>query len=115
MQQLPLQAPIFLVELLDLSTEDIIECDVTAYLENAIEAAYTHLANLLDQVTPEVTIDRDGELEGIAFLGPNEEQYAFITAYYLNRDAPAAEFESIRTLAAQPLSGLQAGLRAIFR
>lgn len=106
--------PAFLVELLDLESEDLYECDVTRHLQNALECVLEHLAAFEGRVTPQVTIAPDGEFEGIAFFGPQEQQLAFITGYYLERDTPSCEFEVIRELMEQPISELEVGLKAIF-
>jgi hypothetical protein len=115
MQQPTPQPQVLLVELLDLDTEDLFECDVTAHLQNALESVFVYLADYNETITPEVSIASDGELEGIAFFGPNEQQLAFITVYYLERDQPSCEFDGLRELVARPLAQLDEGLKALFR
>ena len=115
MQQLTPSQPVLLVELLDFGTEDLLECDVTLHLQNALEAVYVHLADYSQAVTPKVSLASNGELKGIGFFGPNEEYLAFISAYYLEREAASCEFEPLRNLCAQPLSNLDAGLKELFR
>lgn len=115
MQQPTLQPQVLLVELLDLKTEELFECDVTAHLQNALESVFVHLADYVGDVTPEVSIASDGELEGIAFFGSEERQLAFVTVYYLERDEPSCEFEGLRELVSRPLAQLDAGLKAMFR
>jgi hypothetical protein len=108
------KSPTLLIELFDLATEEILNCDVSARLDNALQAVYLHLAQYADTVTPQVSLGTEGELDGIAFFGPNEKHLAFITAYYLEREVPECEFDGLRDIAALPLSELDNGLKSLF-
>lgn len=103
--------PTFLIELIHQKTGDVVECDVTSYLENAIEAAYVYLKGFdSERFTPEVSYDDDGAIEGIAFFDRDGRGRAYITAYYLDRDEANNEFTAVAALAKLPIQKLESAL-----
>ncbi|MBC8737306.1 hypothetical protein F6X40_10855 [Paraburkholderia sp. UCT31] len=110
------QPPTFLVELLDSESGEIERSDVTRHLSNALEQVYLHVMEDRDaEISTEVSIDRDGELQGIHFVDQHRERRALITAYYLDRDEPEGVIDELGVIAQAALPDLQAALKRFFR
>lgn len=107
--------PVYLVELMDPHLEHIQKVDITAYLANAIEMVYAHLADFSEKVAVEVTINEaSGNLAGIVFFNEGECAISVIRAYYLQRDELDCPTQAILDLAQGPLGKLEAALNPLF-
>lgn len=93
---------VYQVEILDPLLELVRRSDVTAHLCVAVEQLREHFSLEGKAARVEVRRDRYGELEGIGFFDPNNEDLlAHITAFYLEREdcdaVPAEVREAVRT------------------
>lgn len=105
----------FLVEHLYNTTQEVAHCDVTKFLANALDSMHQYLASFPDeQFSPKVSLDDEGELEGIGFFDSKGKSRGFITVYRLDRDILEPEFEIFEKAAARPMSLLQAELSRIW-
>lgn len=108
--------PVYLAELLDTSSDEILSTDVFAKLELAVEAVYEHARTVpgLRQVSVEVSFDSDGEIEGVGIFDENEQPVAYITVYHLDRETAVATSLSIGRACRGDPSCLQAELNSTF-
>jgi len=110
-------APIYLVEILDIKSGDVTFCDVTLFLENALQTTFTCLAESLIEtaISPEVSLDTEGQLEGIGFFTLSGASCAFITVYYLDRDEVELDLDVFANIAKLPPSQIQAALISLYQ
>ena len=103
--------PTFLYELLNKETLDVTACDVTHFLSNALDAVLVYLKGFEDErFSPEVAVDENGKLEGIAFFDSQDRARAFVTVYHLEHDVVENEFVEITRIAALPSTELEEAL-----
>ena len=105
----------FLVELLDPFNGDVLECDVCAKLELAVEKVQEHFSTYpgLD-LRVEVSVDDDGELEGIGFFDSGHEIVSCVTVYHLERDDGEAQSIRVQKACRAPLNALERHLNQLF-
>lgn len=107
---------VFLVETFDTCSGVAQECDVYAKLELAVEAVYEELVQPPGcEVRVEVSLDEDGELEGVGFFDRGYAMLACITVYRLERENDSAVRGNIADACRGPVADLEAGLARIFR
>lgn len=107
---------VFLVELLDAVSGELLEADVCARLESAIERVYWHLAEYKDSlVSVDVSYDDENALEGVAFFTESQEMLACISVYRLDRDTQEPEVAEIADACNANPADLQTSLNRIFR
>lgn len=108
--------PTYLIELMDPHLGNVVRVDVTAYLENAIQLVFSHLADFHEPVEVEVTIDpASGHLSGIVVFSEEEQAISVIRAFYLERDEVECEKPDILDMVGQPLSKLEPKLNQLFK
>lgn len=107
---------VFLVETFATDSADADECDVYARLELAVEAVHEWLAQTPGRkVRVEVSVDEEGELEGVGFFDDSYAMLACVTVYRLERESGSAVSRDISHACRGPASQLEARLADIFR
>ena len=107
---------VFLVETFAADPSDVDECDVYARLELAVEAVHEWLAQTPGRkVRVEVSVDEEGELEGVGFFDDSYTMLACVTVYRLERESGSAVNRNISQACRGPASQLETKLKEIFR
>ena len=109
-------SPTYLVVLRDLQTDDIVHCDPTKYLANALQKVWLHLVTNQAEwpIKPEVTLDEDGELQGISFVDGSRLVHASIGVYYLDREEPEPDYPELTAMEHLPRRKLESALARFF-
>jgi len=106
----------YLVELFNPETGEIEETDVFAHLDTALDACYWHLRRKSAKTTqPYVSLDGDGELEGVAFISDDDRMWACLSVFHLYRDEERSRLECLRSLADLKGAALIQGIHQNFK
>jgi len=108
--------PVYLVILRDLLTDEIERADCTRFLENAFEQVFLHLVtnNAEGPIKPEVSYDKEGELQGISFVDGSKQAHAMIGVYYLEREESVCEYPEFVEIAGLAPNRMEAALSRFF-
>ena len=105
----------YLVELLDPFNGEVLECDVCAKLELALEKVYEHFRQY-PEVAPrvEVSFDDDDELEGVGFFDSEHEIVSCVTVYHLERDDGETRYPGLLAACQAGRQHMEASLNQVF-
>lgn len=97
----PLQSPAHLVELMEPSTLQILDVDLCARLDVAMQLVYKHLKSTNTRCSVEFSYDEQGQLEGVGFFNDTMELVSCITVYRLARDNDVPDMKALAEALAQ--------------
>lgn len=105
---------VLLVELMNPETGEIVDTDVTAKLELAVEKVYQH-THQISALVGDVDVSYDDEeLEGLAFFNDEQEMLACITVYRLERDTGSAQLPALSEACCADKADLKQRLTTLF-
>lgn len=111
---LQIYPPIYLVELFDPFTGEIINADVFARMDTAVETALIHSKKIPSlKVHAEVSTDVSGGIDGFGFFDEDHELVACITVSNLTHDKQEPQLTSVRSACLLPPAQMQAALNTI--
>lgn len=102
---------IYLVELFDPHTGEILDADVFARMDTAVETAFLHTRKTpLIRVHAEVSTDETGVIDGLGFFDEDHELVACITTSNLTHDNQLPLLPQIRQACVLSPLAMQAAL-----
>lgn len=91
----PLLTPAHLVELMEPCSLQILEVDLCARLDVALQRVHEHLQGTKTRCRVEFSYDEQGQLEGVGFFNASNELVSCITVYRLARDNDVSNMKAL--------------------
>jgi hypothetical protein len=108
-----LRPPTYLVELLSGISGELLEAEVYARLDTAVEKAAVHAKSELGpQAHASVSLNVNSEIDGVGFFDDNQNLVACVTVYRLEHDAEAPTVPELQSACEGSADSMQTLLNA---